>query len=389
MKTKEKSRHSIDFMDQGKLGTLSSLIVQNMDMILLTLGVTMGGTPTMRIGCCPVHGGDRFNAFNIYESGYWACRSRHCELHFKKTPLGMMRGILSHQKYGWSNIGDTEVTFGQTIRGVLDILGISWDEMEVDRDAVEKMQFVKQMQIVKKKEEEAVAKKVITRDKIRRAIDIPAQYYLDRGYTPQILDKYDVGFCRDKTKEMRYRVVVPVYNEDGNYVGCCGRSIFPQCDKCHVYHHVNSDCPKKEFYPLYCKWKHSGFKSHEHLYNYSNAKPFIQQTGAVILVESPGNVWRLEEAGIHNSVAIFGSCLSETQKTILDSSGALSIIVLGDNDDAGKGLFDTVKEKCQRTYRLYCVSLDKKNDVGDMSVDEVTEEIRPLIEQLGGLSGGI
>ena len=48
------------------------------------------------------------------------------------------------------------------------------------------------------------------------------------------------------------------------------------------------------------------------------AKEFIKESGIVILVESPGNVWRLEEAGVHNSVAIFGSSLADRQKMILD-----------------------------------------------------------------------
>ena len=66
---------------------------------------------------------------------------------------------------------------------------------------------------------------------------------------------------------------------------------------------------------IHSKWRHNkDFKTQEHLYNMWFAKEFIQSTRTAIIVESPGNVWRLEEAGIHNSVAIFGTNLSIKQK---------------------------------------------------------------------------
>ena len=99
-------------------------------------------------------------------------------------------------------------------------------------------------------------------------------------------------------------------------------------------------------------------------------------------MESPGNVWRLEEAGIHNSVALFGTSLNPPQKQLIDESGALTIILIMDNDENGAGQEAAVKikEQCENTYRIYVVDINK-NDVGEMSTNEVTEDIKPWIDQ--------
>ena len=95
-------------------------------------------------------------------------------------------------------------------------------------------------------------------------------------------------------------------------------------------------------------------------------------------------MWRLEEAGIHNSVAIFGAHLSQNQKKIIDSSGAFSIVCLLDNDDAGKQGAKKIYDQCSNMYRVYFPEFSG-NDIGDINVDVVTQDIKPLINQIGEL----
>ena len=97
------------------------------------------------------------------------------------------------------------------------------------------------------------------------------------------------------------------------------------------------------------------------------------------MVESPGNVWRLEEAGIHNSLAIFGSSLSDRQKMLLDISGALSLITIMDNDDAGRKATENIKKKCNKTYNIKTIEISYE-DIGSMSVDQVEQTILPQIQ---------
>jgi len=214
-------------------------------------------------------------------------------------------------------------------------------------------------------------------------LTIPAQYYLDRGFTANTLDKYDIGLCTKPGREMSNRVVVPIYDMDHKHmIGCSGRSIFEKCEMCKCFHNQADDCPPDNQKYLFSKWKHSAnFKSQNCLYNIWYAQPHIQKTGYVILVESPGNVWKLEEAGLYNSVAMFGCNLSDRQKIILDSSGAMSIIILTDNDEAGHKAADQITEKCQNTYRIFYPSISKP-DVGEMSVEEINTEIKQFIKRV-------
>jgi DNA primase len=130
------------------------------------------------------------------------------------------------------------------------------------------------------------------------------------------------------------------------------------------------------------KWKHSHeFKTQEHLYNYWFAKEYIIKQKYVILVESPGNVWRLEESNLHNSVAIFGSSLSDKQKMLLDISGALSIITIMDNDQAGQKATEQIIKKCNKTYNVFNIPI-KYEDIASMSVSDIQTEIIPQIEAL-------
>ena len=107
----------------------------------------------------------------------------------------------------------------------------------------------------------------------------------------------------------------------------------------------------------------------------------MAKSSFAIILESPGNVWKLEENGIHNSVAIFGTNLSAKQKLLLDSSGAMSLIVMMDNDEAGHKAAQAIIEKCNRTYNTYSLTVEK-NDIGEMSKDEIQNQIVNKIKEL-------
>ena len=92
-------------------------------------------------------------------------------------------------------------------------------------------------------------------------------------------------------------------------------------------------------------------------------------------------MWRLEESGIHNSVAIFGTSVSVGQTQLINSSGALSLIVLLDNGEAGKAGMKKIQEQFGRLYRLYYPTISAE-DVGEMNTDEITREIYPIIQQI-------
>jgi 5S rRNA maturation endonuclease (ribonuclease M5) len=211
------------------------------------------------------------------------------------------------------------------------------------------------------------------------AVQIPSPYYLERQYKESTLKRYDIGYA-SRTN----RSVVPIYDVDHKtIVGMTARTHWNQCGICNYYHDSSHQCPTRLADQINaCKWKNSpGFEAAHYLYNLWFARQHIMDTSTIILVEGPGDVWRLEEAGIHNSVAIFGTDLSEEQLALLESSWAMNVVVLTDNDEAGRKAAQLIKDKLQRTHRLYFPTLVTE-DVGALQTDQVTDDIAPTLEQI-------
>ena len=374
----QKTSHSYKYGDYGKLKQLSSLAAQHIDQIYEYFGIKTGYKNEVLIkSCCPIHGGDNPTALNMYYNGdykvHYKCRTHQCEEIFGNSLIHFIRACLSRFKYNWEKEGDKEATFSEAVEFLLSFLKQDFDQLKSETVNIEKMKFGSLVNSISSKKARGLG---ITQDQYRQKLEVPAKYYVDRGFDRSILEEYDVGYCDTPGKPMYQRAVVPIYDNEHKYiVGCTGRSIFEKCSKCNNYHNPDHKC---RHFP---KWLHSkGFQKEKWLYNYWKAKNYILETGVAILVESPGNVWRLAEAGIHNAVAIFGTAFNNDQKHLLDESGALSIICLMDNDDAGKKAAEKIEEVCGRLYRLYFPNFSA-NDVADLNVDSVTSDIKPFIQQ--------
>ena len=94
-----------------------------------------------------------------------------------------------------------------------------------------------------------------------------------------------------------------------------------------------------------------------------------------------GDVWKLYEAGIKNAVGLFGKDLSESQKNLLIQSGVSDIVILTDNDQAGREGRMKIQRELSRMFNLIYPPMLKK-DVGDMTVEQIKEYILPHVEGL-------
>lgn len=381
--TQQKSRS----YNQHQLKAVCDKLCDNIDDLLQMLGVEdLKHNGKMLVGKCPIHDGDNITAFNIYPDGEhyrgnWKCRTHNCEEVFKSSIIGFVRGVLSNKQHGWIKNGDQTVSFQDTIQFIEGFLNHDIKDIKVSRSEVEKAKFTSIISNITNKPEKIFSG--LRRNVVRQTLTIPSTYFVNRGFSPEILDRYDVGLCSTAGKEMHNRAVAPIYDNDYKHlVGCTGRSVFDKCENCSYYHDPNNNCPSEHDRWKYPKWKHNHqFKSQNHLYNFWFAKTHILESTQVILVESPGNVWRLEEAGIHNSVAMFGSSLSDRQKIILDGSGAMHIVILTDNDEAGNKAAQVITDKCKNTYRINKIAIEKA-DVAEMSVEEIKQVIKPQLERI-------
>lgn len=282
---------------------------------------------------CPIHNGDNTTAFNVNNDtsseycGRWFCNTAGCHKQFGGDILGLLRGLASTK----ADISFTEViNLAATFCGIerIDYISDAFNDLLL-RDSVKKMGP--------------------SREEVRQKLIRPADFYIQRGFSQQILDEFDVGVCNDPSKEMYERVVFPVYDVNGKFlVGCVGRTL------------VNAAH----------KWKNQkGFKKSEHLYGYWLAFQAICQSGTLILVEGQGDVIRFHQAGIRNVVGIFGSKLSDTQELLLQKTGVMDVVTVFDRDEAG----DKCREDCNRLSRLFNVRhiVPLVDDVGEMSIEEV------------------
>jgi hypothetical protein len=371
--------------NQHKLKVLCDMLCDDIENILDAFDIDYKHNGKMLTMSCPIHSGDNPSAINIYPDGdtyrgNWKCRTHNCEEIFKGSIIGFIRGIISNKKYNWQKSGDNMCPFNEAVEFCTKFLNKSLQDIKISSTQKDKQNFTNTINYLVAPKAEF--KDQIARPTIRQSLSLIPDYYINRGYSKEILDRYDVGLCTKEGKEMSGRIVVPIYDNDHEYmIGCTGRSIYDKCTKCQSFHNPELACPDQENKWKYSKWKHNnGFKAQEYLYNFWFAKPHITETSYAIIVESPGNVWKLEENGIHNSVAIFGTNLSTRQKLLLDASGAMSLFIIMDKDDAGKKAAETIYSKCSKTYKVYNINISK-NDIGEMTEEEINNEIKTIIGQ--------
>ncbi len=382
MKPTKKSR----LIDQNKLKVLCDIMCDNITDLLDYFEIDYKENGKMISMPCPIHDGDNASAVNIYHEGdsyrgNWKCRTHNCEEVFKGSIIGFVRGVLSNRQKDWVKSGDDMVSFKEALDFCSKFADKDLNDIKICQTTQNKKSFTNVIKNITQSNYNDIPK--VTRKQIRNTLQIPPTYYINRGYSSDILDKYDVGLCDRTGKEMTGRVVVPIYdNKYQNMIGCSGRSIYNKCANCGSFHNPDDECPSSDNIWKYSKWKHNhGFKAQDQLYNFWFAKEHIAKTSFAIILESPGNVWKLEENGVHNSVGIFGTNLSQQQKLLLDSSGAMSLVIIMDNDEAGAKAAKNIMDKCSRTYNIYTIQVEK-NDIGEMSSSEIQTQIIDKIKEL-------
>lgn len=301
---------------------------------------------------CPVHeSSDNPRAFSFSQKrGIWKCWTRDCQHEYRNDIVGLIYGTLS-------NRNGQKVDFKDVV---------SWINKEF------KLNILEEEEIIKEENEfdnlVAILKNDISlpqTNKVELETNIikPSQYFIDRGFKPETLAHFDIGDCKEKTFKLYNRALIPIHNDTGEIiVGYTCRSI------------KEYKIPKFLIYP-------SGFDKRYFFYNYHRALPYIRSTNTVFLVEGQGDVWRLYEAGIFNAIGMFGKTLSREQELKLQQLPVTTIIVLTDNDQAGRESKIQLQRQLGRFYKLIFPRLFHK-DIGEMSIEQIKEN---LSSQLKGI----
>ena len=298
---------------------------------------------TLVVGCCKVHGGDNPTAFNINLNtsdeycGRWFCNTHGCHRKYGGDILGLIWAMMN-------SLGPV------SFKDVLDVASTL--------AGVERIDFVSDLftDLILKNVNESFTG--ISKNDFRQRFKYPCRYYLERGFSEEVLDEFDVGYCDNVDDEMYCRAVFPIYDKSAkSIIGCIGRT--------------TTDSKSK--------WKNGhGLKISEYLFGYWKSLKYVCQTGKIVLVEGQGDVMKLWQAGIKNSFGLFGSSLSASQELLIQQTGVTDIVTLFDNDEAG----NKIRNKCTESFkRLFNVKhlLPSKQDVGEMEISSIQEIEKDLI----------
>mgnify|MGYP001568646483 CR=1 FL=1 len=179
------------------------------------------------------------------------------------------------------------------------------------------------------------------------------EFYLQKGFTDQMLDEFEVGYAVDH--HFVERLFFPIRNEEGLLMGMSGRRIDGKDDQ--------------------IKWIHStSLVKKNILYNLQNAKKYaiVDCTKELLIVEGPVDCMRSSMYGKKNVVALLGHHLSMSQRKLL-MKYAFRVVLALDGDSAGKGGIEESAKMLWGSFDVFVMHLPAQKDIGDLSKEEFEE----------------
>lgn len=317
-------------MNKKKIEALKILANNNIFKVLDSLGVEYTERYQYLNGVCPAHRGGNPTAFSwLVDKGIWQCFTNGCQDKFGSDIYGLICGVRNCK-------------FGAAIDYLETLFRLSNIKVSITDEAIANRKFASKINSMKKDS------MVYPEESLKKLIY--HEYLEGRGYPRELISSYHIGVTEDNYKEMSRRVIFPVRSIDGDIVGFSGRTL------------ITDHKPK---------WYHSkGFNKSHHLFNIDRAAKHILESGEVIVTEGPLDVLRLEQIGIHNSVALMGIKISNKQIALLVEAGASKLRICLDNDKAGITGTNDMKKVASSYFSIQDIKLPEGKDVGDLTPEE-------------------
>jgi 5S rRNA maturation endonuclease (ribonuclease M5) len=312
-----------------ELAAINTQLSLRMEELLEFLGVDLDEftcTDEEIRGPGPCHAGDNNTGFSIeLQMGRWACWTGACHEQFGTDILGLMRAI-------------TRKPFSEVVNKAKEFL--KGDYCTTER--IEQIRAERDAKRQKRKEdvwkEHNTPVRIYPESALKRLIP-PETWCEERSLSLEIFKEYGIGYAT--RGPMWDRIVIPIRNIHGQIVGFSGRKV--------------QYVPERDI-----KWFHykkGEFRKGIHLFNLDRA--FKETDGTYILVEGPLDVLKLEEAGIHNSIAVLGRSITDGQIEILKKIGAMRVLVAFDADKRGAEGTESVLHKLENNL-FYSGIIDLK-----------------------------
>jgi hypothetical protein len=263
---------------------------------------------------CPIHDGNGANLEIRYGDTLpivWRCYSGKCHLEYKPSLLGFVRGVLT------SKLNGKKAKMREAIDYLEGFLGRSPARVATARRPSSSPERSMPLRL--------------GLEEFRDRVAVPSCYFLDRGFSAEILEEFSIG---DSTR--KERAMVPLMDDLGEYVvGELGRSFHAECPDCEGYHAEGKPCGRPGR-----RWQvTSGFSLKRYVFNYHGAR--ASDGEFAFLVEGVPDVLRLAEAGVP-AVALLGSSATDQQ---MDKIARLDkpVVAAFDNDRAGELAWESLQ----------------------------------------------
>ena len=324
---------------------------RNITLILDRLGIrySQHGTLIQSVCPCQQHGGDRNNstAFS-WKIDYkaWVCWTHHCNEVYGNDAFGLVRSVL-------------DLSFSESVEWIYDTLTNKNVDVTVEvKETVQKKPGLHIHEPINEKD-------------IKFLIPQP-KFLLDRGFSLEVLDQYQVGVWPRIGTFMGNRVVIPVRDHDGHLIGYTARALDTSDPKNKKWIHG------KYFH----RWpRPDDFFTGSILFNLNRAKNYLGKEKKLFLVEGPLDGFKLEMAGIYNWVATFGTAFRSTHRTLLVRYGVNKLVVAYDNETrkepdkltSGEHGWDAVCKTVGSLFDIERLALPIDVDPGAMSITQIQE----------------
>lgn len=301
---------------------------ENIEDLLTTLNLDWEREGEWLIMPCCFHGGDGKNL--RYRNKSFYCFS-HCQRGY--SIISVVQKVL-------------DLEFLEAVQWLCNELGITESNLKVDQQKIEVRSKLNKLKSMKTKKH-VVTYTSIPQDVLNDIEQFNHPYMLDQGFKPSTLEHFGVGYARGGF--FANRVTFPIDAPDGTIISISGR--LPNADQLGL--------PKYKIL--------NGSDKADTLYNISRIDKTLDY---IVVVEGFKSVMSLYEWGIKNCVAVMGANLSQNQLYILLGLGK-HIIVIGDNDQSGKRMAQSVYNKCYRFAKVTKIDLSEFTDVEKASPCEV------------------
>ncbi len=185
--------------------------------------------------------------------------------------------------------------------------------------------------ITNKIKEEKLKGEIVFPDEMYVSLIKDHTYWINRGISKEVLEKFKGGLSLSGKLTNRY--CFPILNGKNQLIGLTGRDVTGKSK---------------------IKWRHIGGAKNWVWPLFINLN-IIREKKEIIIVESPGNILSLFQAGIENVVCLFGV---ELHLKLLNTTLKLNLnrIIIATDNDGGAG-----NEAAQKIYRKLNRYIDSRN----------------------------